>query len=170
MGNFIHLARSAVEKVSCFLPLERETGNFATKNGNSKGNIFDEKSHLIQADCEVSQETFEKTSGKPNTKTLETIASKITPESFLSQARDSSLLEHFFNKVGATLGIELLPDDVRWIKTVCYGLNNNRLKILLEAYISNWVKAMFNELVIYKKQNVGRFTANTYLRESLIKK
>jgi hypothetical protein len=43
------------------------------------------------------------------------------------------------------------------------------MKLLLEKYINCWMAAMTQESIQYKKQNAGRFAANTFIREELKK-
>lgn len=80
-----------------------------------------------------------------------------------------SLLESFFISA-TTLGCELLPDDKRWIKNLCNDTPLYKLKFFLDQYTTHWLIAMKDELKPHKQQNVGRFAANTFLRESLGKR
>jgi hypothetical protein len=69
----------------------------------------------------------------------------------------------FFNKT-KQVGIELLADDKKWLQSLGYFCLNAEL---LERYIQCWLDAMNNEKIEFKKQNKGRFAANTFIRESI---
>ena len=74
----------------------------------------------------------------------------------------SNLFDSFFNKAEQA-GLNLLADDKRWLQSLGFA----RVKELLDEYIQYWVDAMGGEMIDYKKQNVGRFSANTFIREAL---
>lgn len=65
------------------------------------------------------------------------------------------------------LDINLLAGDKRWLKTICFGINRSILAGFLSEYIDRWHNAMDEEPVKHKKQNKGRFAANTWLRKTL---
>lgn len=89
--------------------------------------------------------------------------------SFVGEAPNAfSLLEKFYD-MAAHLKLELLPDDKRWLQKICWCVLTSKLKPLLDQYAIRWVDAMKNEQLLHKKQNVGRYSANTFLRESLRK-
>lgn len=167
MGNFSHLAQPVLKKVSCFPFLGQETGNFGHKTGNNLGNVPETLARTAQAIQGLDKETLQETSRKLDQNNEETFASESTYKNFISQTETNSVLDYFFKHASNEFKIELLPDDVRWLNTICYGIKENKLKTLIEVYISNWLEAMNSESVIHKKQNTGRFVANAHLRESL---
>lgn len=189
MGNFQKLAeqvlmRSALnsnirplnqEAVSSFPPLAKETGNFWPKRENLRGNSKETGSCTSQASIGFHVETIEETVSKPLGNNQETFTSQNIPESFLTSPSDilaghnvSSALDGFINGVNQ-LNIQLLPDDERWLKNICFGVKLHDLKLILEKYINHWIAAMAKEKTEYRKQNAGRLAANTFIREELIK-
>lgn len=80
-----------------------------------------------------------------------------------------SLLKDFISKA-SSFGIDLLPDDERWLKSICYAVPLLKLKSLLEQYITRWLSAIKSEPLPHRQQNTGRFAANTFIRESLAAK
>lgn len=172
MGNFQYLAQKVLakycheEKVSCFTPLGKETGNFQRKLGNYAGN-FEYTYHEVElCTSGFKEETLKETIRKPESSNQEIFAVKINDKSFLIKNGTAGMLDGFFSNA-AGLNIDLLPDDKRWLKAVCYGINNPTLTSLLSEYIDRWHKAIEREPVAYKKQNVGRRAANIWLRETL---
>jgi hypothetical protein len=189
MGNYQKLAEQvltrsilnlntkcqAQEKVSSFLPLVQETGNFWPKRENQLVNTNETDRHIHQSDIGVQMETNEETIRKLLENKQETFTSGNTHESFQNCFRGvlvgnnvSSILDNFFNGANQ-LNIQLLPDDKRWLKNICFGVNLHSLKIILEKYIIHWIESMAKEQTKYRKQNAGRFAANTFIREELIK-
>ena len=189
MGNFQKLAEQVLsrpalylntkslsqEKVSSFLPLAKETGNFWPKKENLCGNSKETDGCTNQSGIGFHVETIEETIRKPLGNKQETFISKNIPESFISCPSDilagnnvSSVLDGFINGVNQ-LNIQLLPDDERWLKNICFGVKLHDLKLILEKYINHWIAAMAKEKTEYKKQNAGRLAANTFIREELIK-
>ncbi|MBT00621.1 MAG: hypothetical protein CMI01_18410 [Oceanospirillaceae bacterium] len=78
----------------------------------------------------------------------------------LDEHRDKVL----FLTVEALADLPLLPDDKRFItpKLACFtGRERHRL---LSEYRRRWLEAAENEPVEYRKDNAGRFAANTWLR------
>jgi hypothetical protein len=75
-------------------------------------------------------------------------------------------LKDFF-EINENKGLELLYDDKKWIREISKGVLNTILVDLLEKYSQLWQSTMDNEPLDYKKQNVGRFAANTFLREAI---
>lgn len=63
----------------------------------------------------------------------------------------------------AALGIELLPDDARYLLALLPCPRKRRLETL-NQYLALWQQAAEQEPVGHKKQNAGRFAANTWLR------
>jgi len=170
MGNFQHLAANVLNKkckVSMLFPLEKETGNFDTKNRNFEGNFNSNKRLTLQTASGVSFETSQETNVKLNGLNRETFNLKNDGKSFSLGETTHTILERFFNYAKQS-DIQLLNDDRRWIKTICFGVSLRLLKKLLHQYTKYWIKAMENEATIHKKQNVGRYAANVFLRESLV--
>ena len=173
MGNFQYLAEKILaknnpysNKVSCFPPLAEETGNFQCKSGNNAGNfdrIYHEESQSISG---LKEETHKETSRKPEPSNQETFAVKNHDKSFLINPGTVNMLDDFFSNA-TNLNIDLLSDDKRWLKTVCFGINRPILASFISEYIDRWHNAMEGKTVTYKKQNVGRRAANIWLRVTL---
>lgn len=171
MGNLQHLAHKVLSKychdtkVSCFTPLEKETGNFQGKSGNTAGNFEHIPHEESQCTSGFKEETSKETSRKPVSIDKETFATNITNKSFLMHGATDMLDGFFSNAVG--LNIDLLPDDQRWLRAVCFGINRTTLACYLGEYIDRWHNAMNEETAIYRKQNAGRKAANTWLHKTL---
>ena len=63
-----------------------------------------------------------------------------------------------------SLGINLLKDDIQFIKAQLVTIPHQLHRPTLEQYVQVWLNAMElcdNDI---RKQNVGRFSANTFLR------
>lgn len=78
-----------------------------------------------------------------------------------AHTQSMDIFDAFFKQANQA-GLELLSDDKRWLKSFGYV---RITKPLLEEYLKCWLDAMNDEQNDFKKQNKGRFTANTYLRE-----
>lgn len=172
MGNFQHLAQKVLSKncldtkVSCCTSLAEETGNFQGKSRNNSGNFDYQYHEKGQSTSGFNVETYKETCWKPESNNQETFAVNNNVKSFLRKNSTAAMLDGFFsNAVG--LDIKLLPDDKRWLKTVCFGLSTKKLCIVLNQYIYTWKNAMEAEPKSHRKQNVGRKAANTQLREIL---
>lgn len=76
------------------------------------------------------------------------------------------MLDGFFSNA-AGLNIDLLPDDISWLRAVCFGINRPTLACYLSEYIDLWHNAMKEETATYRKQNAGRKAANTWLHKTL---
>ncbi len=93
--------------------------------------------------------------------------SDVSPASNVTIGSTSSeVLSNFFEKA-PTLDIELLYDDIQWLIRICLGIPAAKLRGLFDGYIRRWLKAMSQEPAIHKRQNIGRYHANTFLRETL---
>src|ERR1700733_5379315 len=117
MGNFQGLAEKVLaknnynsEKVSSFLALVKETGNFSSKNGNFLRKLNKNIPLENQYGIDGRVETNEETNRKPTLISEETFTLKDTPISFIVGSKSSSIIERFFS-MESILGIELLPDD-----------------------------------------------------------
>lgn len=100
-----------------------------------------------------------------------------TPKSATFVSFDSSPLRAFEEKNSPTKshtactlawlqseGCNALPDDVAFLQAYLpRGLR--RRKAVLLAYVTAWLAAMEREPLPHRRDNRGRFTANTLLRE-----
>lgn len=64
-------------------------------------------------------------------------------------------------------GLELLPDDQRWLRAMLQSLPITWQRELLGEYRRLWLLAYERQPVEHKKANSGRFAANTWIRETL---
>lgn len=62
-------------------------------------------------------------------------------------------------------GIHLLKDDIEFIKRMLNLIPYNERRATLQRYSEIWLSGIVNCDIVYRKQNAGRFAANTYLRE-----
>ncbi len=72
-----------------------------------------------------------------------------------------------FKKHCADLGIELLRPDVDHLKVLLKRLPKHRWRIFLMRYAREWCAGMAECDSVIKKQNAGRFRANSWAREFL---
>lgn len=77
--------------------------------------------------------------------------------------QSTDIFEAFFEQAKQA-GLELLTDDKRWLRSLGYSQVNTPL---LSEYITRWLDGMKAEEKPFKKQNKGRWAANTYIREAL---
>ncbi|KTD69296.1 hypothetical protein Lste_2454 [Legionella steelei] len=77
--------------------------------------------------------------------------------------QSTDIFEAFFEQAKQA-GLELLHDDKRWLRSLGYSQVNTPL---LSEYITRWLDGMKQEEKTFKKQNKGRWAANTYIREAL---
>jgi len=84
------------------------------------------------------------------------------------QRNKRSFLYRFFLNAESE-GLELLWDDEKWLEQTCAGVPKPDLEITLKRYIEIWLTSMIEEPMDHKKQNAGRFAANTFLREFMEK-
>jgi hypothetical protein len=83
----------------------------------------------------------------------------------LEYKSDDELFNDFLNKVKLA-GLELLERDISWIRSLCY--THRVTEELFDEYIKHWLDAMDdNEKIEVRKQNKGRFAANTFIRGTL---
>ena len=64
-------------------------------------------------------------------------------------------------------GIELLPDDLRFIAKYLSYIPADRRKFVMKQYCVEWNLGMSNEKSQTAKTNSGRRRANSYLREAV---
>lgn len=80
-----------------------------------------------------------------------------------AHTQSMDIFDAFFNQANQA-GLELLSDDKRWLRSLGYSQVNTPL---LSEYITRWLDGMMQEEKTFKKQNKGRWAANTYIREAL---
>jgi len=68
-----------------------------------------------------------------------------------------------FSEHCATNGIELLRDDVIFIKRMLKTIHSSQHKAILLEYVALWLAGMAKEQSSIKKQGVGRRMANRSL-------
>lgn len=98
------------------------------------------------------------TKGKLTAENRETFDAEIEPKSFLEETL-TSLASHD--------ALELLPDDHRWLKAILYGVADKSVSELLNRYKRVWLDAMPPINLPHQRQNIGRFAANTWVRNTL---
>jgi hypothetical protein len=62
-------------------------------------------------------------------------------------------------------GIELLRDDVKFIKAALAKVPYNSRRSVLERFSEQWLLGMAKCDIVYRRQNLGRRRANIWLRE-----
>ena len=72
-----------------------------------------------------------------------------------------------FQQHCSSLGIQLLRDDIRFIKSQLLGIPKQMHRQVLQQYADTWLRAMGSCGIVYRKQNIGRKVANVELREHL---
>lgn len=82
---------------------------------------------------------------------------------FTTHETNYDIFSNFFNQAELA-GLELLDDDKRYLRSFGYSRIN---KELLNQYSKCWLDAMSNEQKSFRKQNKGRYAANTFIREAL---
>ncbi len=58
-----------------------------------------------------------------------------------------------------------MKDDIIFIKKCLATIPYNERRRHLERYSELWLQGIGMTDIVYQKQNLGRFMANTYLRE-----
>lgn len=172
MGNFRHLSdrvlkinRPAIKEVSCFPSLGEETGNLSRRYGNYDGNSTTQMAPATVTASAFALETGKETLGKPALNLQETFLSNGRLK-FPKDRGVDGLLDDFFRQA-ALLGLDLLHDDKRWLKTICVGEPLNLLEDRLNRYIEYWLEGMMLQKLEHRKQNAGRFKANVFFREAI---
>lgn len=61
-------------------------------------------------------------------------------------------------------GINLLPDDIKWMRSLVISMPKEQRKAILTRYVEIWCQAMAECKDGVKAQNEGRRAANTWLR------
>jgi len=76
------------------------------------------------------------------------------------------LIEKFF-KYCSEQGMELLPDDMSFLRRLTRFTPESKIRPILSKYVIIWTDEMAKESIEHKKQNTGRFAANSWIREYL---
>jgi hypothetical protein len=104
---------------------------------------------------------------RPITNTLQRcecyLPRNLTEGIWIENKSEANPFDQFFN-TAEQAGILLLKDDKQWLKSIGFTRICDEL---LEQYLQHWKEAMQAEKVKHKKQNKGRFSANTWLRTTL---
>jgi hypothetical protein len=169
MDNLQRLAEKILSKgtrkVSCFKTLGEETGNLLRRHGNCDGNSTTKTYQETLMASAFILETGKETQGKPPLNSQETFSSNGWLE-FPKDRGVDGLLDDFFRQV-ALLGLDLLHDDKRWLKTICVSDPLTLLEDRLNQYIECWIEGMALQKLKHRKQNAGRFRANVFFREAM---
>ena len=72
-----------------------------------------------------------------------------------------------FTDYAAKKGIQLLKDDMAWLRGQIDGLPKAEIQELLREYVDVWLASMALCENDVRKQNEGRAAANKFLRERL---
>ena len=94
---------------------------------------------------------------------LPKIISDYKKNTHLESRFNTNLFNVLFKKAEKA-GLDLLPDDKRWLRTLGYSYVGR----VVNQYIQCWLNAMQGEPINFKKQNVGRFKANTFIRTGVL--
>lgn len=62
-------------------------------------------------------------------------------------------------------GIQLLKDDIKFIRKCLPCIPYQKRRLVLEKYADTWLQGMNTCDNVIRKDNVGRFLANSFLRE-----
>ena len=169
MDNLQRLAekvlRKSTRKVSCLPTLGEETGNLLHRYGNCDGNSTTKINPATVTTSAFVTETGKETQGKPALNLQETFSSNRQLE-FPKDRGVDCLLDDFFRQAGL-LGLDLLHDEKRWLKTICVAEPLTLLEDRLNRYIKCWLEGMTLQKLEHRKQNAGRFKANVFFREAM---
>lgn len=83
--------------------------------------------------------------------------------------KNMEVLKNFFS-LSKAQGVELLRDDQLHVSNLTKGLQTATLRNIVFEYLKVWKTHMDMEGTEHRKQNKGRFAANTWIREYLDKK
>ena len=72
-----------------------------------------------------------------------------------------------FREYGIKLGLDLLKDDLLFINKMLDEIDSGEYKPLLKRYCVIWLSTIEKEENSSLKQNLGRRTANLWLREEV---
>lgn len=73
-----------------------------------------------------------------------------------------------FTDYCAQNNIQLLPDDLTFLRKQLKRIPNNQRKHIVRQYTQQWIEGMQQEPCEYKKQNKGRFKANSWIVYNLM--
>ncbi len=76
-------------------------------------------------------------------------------------------MQQSFQDFAKLKGIHLLKDDIVFIKKFLSIIPYNRRRSTLERYAELWLQGMRETDIVYRKQNLGRYLANTWLLEQV---
>ena len=82
-------------------------------------------------------------------------------------AESITILNNFFGYADR-IGLELLEGDKRYLRYLSMGIQEERLRKALVAYIANWQEGMNKTSDEIRKQGEGRRTANNKIRDALM--
>jgi hypothetical protein len=69
-----------------------------------------------------------------------------------------------FTDYAKSKGLDLLRDDITFLRSRMSSVPiKEQRTVILRRYVQEWCEGMDNESVSFKKQNKGRFKANTWL-------
>jgi len=72
-----------------------------------------------------------------------------------------------FTTYAQTKGLDLLPDDIRWLRTIITKIPPNDRKRVLEQYVTIWREVLGPETKASCAMNLGRSRANNWVREQV---
>ncbi len=64
-------------------------------------------------------------------------------------------------------GIELMPEDLKFIESILIKLPESRHKQLMRDYSQKWLDGIESSKSVQSAQNLGRRMANSWLRKQL---
>ncbi len=70
-----------------------------------------------------------------------------------------------FHSFAQSQGLNLLKDDTIFLKRLVGLIPWDERKVVMEKYVEIWLKGMQSCDIVYRRQNVGRRSANIFLRE-----
>ena len=70
-----------------------------------------------------------------------------------------------FHSFAQSQGLTILKDDTIFLKRLVSLIPWDERKMVLEKYAHTWLNGMNTCDIVYRRQNVGRRLANTFLRE-----
>lgn len=65
----------------------------------------------------------------------------------------------------SSLGIQLLRDDIKFIKSQLLHIPQQLHKRILTEYSEKFLQGIQSTDIVYRQQNIGRRNANTFIRE-----
>lgn len=80
--------------------------------------------------------------------------------------RNKTLIHNAF-KHFESKKLDLLNDDKKWLEKLLTNVPAEKLSFLLNEYEHKWHEGVRNEVDEHKKQNKGRYAANSWIREKI---